>query len=482
LQRRRVNKKNQKALLKVKRWRKETGMAGLFALSADPTVYRGRFSEDLFWETFYQQHLGEEYAGLSISDGQTIRVQTHRGLFRSTFGTNFETLRSPGTVLTEGIGYCGSSREPFLVDSKMGEWSICFSGNIINRVELINHFKTLGHIFEKRTEEISDIEVIAKLIAQGEGLVDGIKKMTKAIRGTYSLLILTTKGIFAVRSPSGHWPLVIGKKEGAVAVASEPGGFNNFGFKLYRDVKPGEVILLKDGRLETRDKIPAEKIQICSFVWVYTAFANGVFEGVPASLVRKRLGAALARCDIERGFIPDIVAAVPDSGRFHAIGYHQEFCHQINERRINRVPFYDEVLLKYAYAGRSYTPQTKKARDREAHIKIVPAGEDYSGKIVVICDDSIVRGTQTQTNLVPKARALGIKEVHFRISNPELLSHCPWGKTTQRGECLAERMPNIEDRVRFLGVDSLFYNTIDDLVAAIGLPREQLCVDCSLPS
>lgn len=450
-------------------------MAGLFALSTDPAVYQGDFLDDLFWGTFYQQHLGEEYGGLSVREGQDIRVQTHRGLFRPAFAANLSRLKG-----TEGIGYCGSNREPFLADSKMGEWSICFSGNLINRAGLIRHFKSLGHIFEKRTDEISDIEVIAKLIAQGEGLIDGIRRMAKAINGTYSLLILTKEGIFVARSPNGHWPLMMGAKKGAVVVASEPGGFRNFGFKPCRDLKPGEIVLLKDGKFETKDTIPTEKIQICSFVWVYTAFANGVFEGIPASVVRKRLGAALARRDIEKGFIPDIVAAVPDSGRFHAIGYHQEFCRQVNEGQITRVPFYDEVLLKYPYAGRSYTPQTKEKRDREAHIKIVPAGEDYSGKVVVICDDSIVRGTQTQTNLVPKARALGIKEVHFRISNPELLSHCPWGKTTQKGECLAERMPKIEDRVEFLGVDSLAYCTIDDLVAAIGLPREQLCVDCSL--
>lgn len=452
-------------------------MAGLFALSTDPTTYRDKFLDDLFWETFYQQHLGEEYGGLSVRDGPTLKIQTHRGLFRPAFSANLSGLNG-----TEGIGYCGSSREPFLVDSKMGEWSICFSGNVINRPELIEQFKSFGHIFEKRTEEISDIEVIAKLIAQGEGLIDGIKRMTAMIKGTYSLLILTKKGILAARSPDGHWSLVIGLKQGAVAVASEPGGFSNFGFKPSRDLKPGEIVLLEKGRLETKDTIPTEKIQICSFVWVYTAFANGVFEGIPASAVRKRLGANLARRDIEQEFIPDIVAAVPDSGRYHAIGYHQEFCRQVNEGKIKKVPFYDEVLLKYPYAGRSYTPQTKKARDREAHVKIVPAGEDYSGKVVVICDDSIVRGTQTQTNLVPKARALGVKEVHFRISNPELLSYCPWGKTTLRGECLAERIRDIANRVKFLGVDSLTYNTIDDLVEAIGLPREHLCVDCSLAS
>lgn len=449
-------------------------MAGLFALSIDSKIYRDNFLEDLFWGTFYQQHLGEDYVGLSTYHSEReekIKVRTHRGLVRPTFSQDLAGLEG-----SEGIGYCGAVREPFFVDSRIGKFSLCFSGNVINRPQLIEQFKNAGHTFERG----DDVETIAKLIGQGEDMIDGIKKMAEKIKGAYSLLLLTEEGIYAARSPNAHWPLVIGKKEGAVTAASGSAGFNNFGFKLDRDLKPGEIIFLKDGRYETKEIIPIEKIQICSFLWVYTAFPNEIFQGIPVSWVRKRLGATLARQDIERGLIPDIVVPVPDSGRFHAIGYHQEFCRQMNEGKIKRVPFYDETLLKFPYAGRSFTPQTQEARDQEARIKLLEAGEDYRGKIVVVCDDSIVRGTQTQTNLVPKLRATGIKKIHFRISNPELRSHCPWGKTIKKGETLVSRMPSIKDRVRFLGIESLEYNTIEDLVVAIGLPKEQLCVDCSL--
>jgi len=449
-------------------------MAGLFALGVDPKVYKGDFLKDLFWGTFYQQHLGEQYGGLSTRKNQEIRIQTHRGRFRDTFENGLAGLEG-----TEGIGYCGTVREPFLVDSKIGKLSLCFSGNIINLQELVDEFKSFGYIFERGGD---DIEVIAKLIAKGTDVVDGIKRMTQEIEGAYSLLILAKEGIYAARCPSGHWPLVVGGKKGAVVVASESGGFNNIGFKLVRDLKPGEIVLIRDGVLEQQEIIQAEKVQICSFVWVYTAFPNGIFEGIPASLVRKRLGAALARRDIEKGFISDIVAPVPDSGRFHAIGYFQEFCRQIIEGKIDRMPFYDEILLKWPYAGRSFIPQEKERRTIEAHIKMLISGEDYTGKTVVVCDDSIVRGTQTRTKLVPKLRELGIREIHFRISNPELLSYCPWGKTTKKGETLASHMPCKEDRIKFLGVEGLEYNTIEDLVQAIGLPRSNLCIDCALPS
>jgi len=456
-------------------------MAGLFGLSINPESYEGNFLEDLFWETFYQQHLGEQYGGLSTYDGQKIKIQTHRGLFRYTFQNNLAGLEG-----TEGIGYCGHIREPFLIDSKIGQLSACFSGNIINRQKLVDEFKSFGHIFERGGD---DIEVIVKLIAKGKDIIDGIKTMTQEIKGAYSLLMLTKEGIYVARCPTGHWPLVIAEKKGAAAVSSESGGFKNFGFKLVRDLKPGEIVLLKKGEWRTVDIIQGEKIQFCSFVWVYTAFPNGVLEGIPVSEVRKRLGATLARRDIENGFIPDIVAPVPDSGRSHALGYHQEFCRQIMEGKIKKIPFLDEVLLKYPYAGRSFTPPEEKDRRLEAYIKILASGEDYTGKVLVINDDSIVRGTQTSENLVPKIESMGFKEIHFRISNPELLSPCLYGKTTRGGELFAAAIPLKTERIKFLSskaqdkniVRSLEYNTIQDLVEAIGLPREQLCVECDLP-
>jgi amidophosphoribosyltransferase len=446
-------------------------MAGICALSIRPDIYKGDFISDLFYETFYQQHLGEEYSGLSTMKNREIKIRTHRGLFRSSFANDLEGLGG-----TEGIGYCGHTREPYFTNSRLGKFSLCFSGNIINLAELISRFKNFGHTFERE----DDIEIIAKLIAQGRSFVEGIKIMANEVKGAYSLLILTEEGIYVVRDPFGRWPLVFGEKEGAAIIASETVGFENRGFSLQGDIRPGEIIFLQKGHRLVVNKIASEKTQFCSFVWVYTAFVNDVFEGIPVSLVRRRLGAMLARRDIEEGFIPDMVAPVPDSGRFHAIGYFEEFCRQMMAGKIERIPLYNEVLLKYPYAGRSYTPQTQEARDLEAQLKIVSSGETYPGKEVVICDDSIVRGTQIGNNLVPKLRSLKFRKVHVRISNPELRSHCPWGKSTQRGEVLAARMPSVQDRVGLLGIDSLKYNTIDDLVEAIGLPRENLCVDCDL--
>ena len=449
-------------------------MSGFFAMSIDSKSYKGEFLDDLFWQTFYQQHMGEEYAGMATYQGSKINIRTHRGLFRPTFSEDMVGFEG-----TMGIGYCGDNREPILVDSKFGEFAACFSGNIINRDELVDRLKNNGHSFAWGGV---DIDIITKLTAQGEGIIDGIQKMNDEINGAYSLSILTPEGIYVVSDPSGRWPLVIGRKTGAVAATTDPCGFKNWGFSYQRDVEPGEIVLLKNGNAETKGGMQSTKTQICTFVWVYTNFPSAVFKNIPGSAVRKRLGAILAKRDINRGFIPHIVAPVPDSGRFCAIGYHQEFCRQINEKKIDRIPEYDEVLMKYPYAGRSYPRSNQAARNLEAHIKQVGSGEKYPGKIVVVCDDSIRRGTQIEKNLVPKLRSLDIKEIHFRVSNPDSLSYCRWGKTIQKGELLATRIPSIKKRIEFLGIESLEHPTVQELAEAIGLPLETLCVDCDLPA
>jgi amidophosphoribosyltransferase len=340
-----------------------------------------------------------------------------------------------------------------------------------------------GASFNYRTSRDLEIELIANLIAEGKDIVDGIRHMTEQIKGTYTLLILYREKIYAARSPDGHWCLTIGKKEGEVVVASSSAGFCNMGLEIEREVLPGEIISMKDGKWQSEAVLQKTEAQTCSFLSVYTDHPAGMFQGIPISLIRKRLGASLAQKDIEKGFIPDIVIAVRNSGGFHEIGYLQEFCRQVNLGIIKKVPIHDEFLMKYDYAGRSFTPLKKLKRELEAKLKLLISSERFQGKIViVVIDDSIVRGNQMVADLVPKLRMLGIEiEIHLRIANPELRSHCAWGKSTKRGECLAVRMPSLEERIEFLGVKSLVYNTIKDLVAAIGLPREQLCIDCSLP-
>jgi len=469
-------------------------MAGLFGVSAKGFVDEERFKRELFLGTLYHQHLREEYSGLAVSDGKRIKVQTHRGLFKPNFENNMEGLGG-----SEGIGYCGSNREPCLVTSKTGQWGICFSGNLRNKEELEKNLMNNGHVFEQTGKKITDVEIIIKLIAQEETILEGLKNLSQKVDGAYSILVITADGIYATRCPSAQWPLVIGKKNGTIAVASESGGFKNIGFEIVQDLKPGQIVLLKNGKFYSESIIEPDKVKICSFLWVYTSFPTSRIEGIPVSLVRKRLGAALARKDIEAGFIPHLVAPVPDSGRFHAIGYIQEFTRQLILGNINRMPLYDEILVKFPHIGRSYTPSSQQKRNRKADIKLLTSSETTEQLLeflkevstfleislkqleLVLVDDSIVRGTQSRSRLVPKIKSSGIDRIHLRVSNPELPSHCPWGKSTKKGELLVFRKPTLEERTKHLGVKSLRHNAISDLVDAIGLPEEKLCVDCDLP-
>lgn len=462
-------------------------MAGLVALSVDPEEFNGRFSfeETLMLLAFYHQHLGEQYCGFASYNEEVRRdISPQHGLVRPNFEGKMGCFSG-----TEAIGYCGSEREPFLGRSQTGKAAYCYSGALRNRDEILGNLFNDGCVLKYS----SDIEVIANVIARysslSEGnviakhssLLEGIEMaLLEGIKGSCSLLVLAEEGIYIALSPDGHWPMVIGEQKGAVAVASESTGFSNLGFSLARDLKPGEIVLIKNGKIETLRRPVPFGPQICKFLWVYTAFPCAVINGISVSEVRQKLGAALAQKDIQNGFIPDIVAPVPDSGWLHAIGYLNEFIRMMNNRWISRIPSLGLPILKYPYAGRSYTPPTQERRNLEAHIKIIECSGDFEGKTVVVVDDSVVRGTQIKANFGPRLRSLGFKEVHIRASNPELLSYCPWGNTTKQGETLADRIPDLEERARYLGVESIRYNSLQDLYEAIGLPEEALCVDCAL--
>ena len=423
-------------------------MCGIFAISAKDNII-----DDLFLGTFYLQHRGQKYCGLSTCAGEGIKIRTHRGLVRETFTKDLGGLG--GKI---GIGHTSlADRQPIKLDSKMGEFTICFEGNIINRQELTDELKKNGHSFYTD----SDIEIIAKLIAQGDDFVDGIEKMAERVRGAYALIILSKGKIYAARDKYAFRPMVIGRRDGAVVVTSESCSFVNLGFTIERDVKPGEILEIEDSKHETKKIIPAEFTQYCSFEWVYTANVASTIDGLPVDIARRNLGAALARrypVDV------DIVTAVPNSGIGHAIGYAQE----------SKIPF-DNVFIKYDYASRSYTQPTQAERYREAKVKLIPVPAKIKDRSLVICDDSIVRGTQMKNDLTVKLRKNGVKQIHVRVACPPLRAPCMYGVATRSKKELAAHEKTVEQIKEYIGVDGLAYNTLEDLGQALGRPLDQIC-------
>jgi amidophosphoribosyltransferase len=427
-------------------------MCGIFAISS----VKDNIIEDLFLGTFYLQHRGQQYCGLSIFSGDGLKIRTHRGLVRETFSKDLAGMEG-----STGIGHTSlKDRQPIKLDSKMGEFTICFEGNVINAEELTADLKKQGHSFYTD----SHIEIVAKLIAQGDDFVSGIEAMAAKVCGSYVLAILSRGKIYAARDKHAFRPLIIGRRDGALAVTSESCSFVNLGFSIVRDVKPGEIIEVENGSFETKKIIPSDLIQYCAFEWVYTANVASTIDGLSVDIARRNLGAALAR---RYPVKVDIVGAVPNSGIGHAIGYSQE----------SKIPF-DNVFIKYDYASRSYTQPTQAERDREAKIKLIPVPAKIEGRSVVICDDSIVRGTQMKNDLVVKLRRSRVREIHVRVACPPLKAPCLYGVATRSKKELAAHEKSVEEIREYIGVDGLAYNTLEDISSSINKPLDQLCVSC----
>jgi amidophosphoribosyltransferase len=251
--------------------------------------------------------------------------------------------------------------------------------------------------------------------------------------------------------------------------------------EILRDVRPGEIVLIDENGFQTMGQVDSPRRAHCAFEWAYTASIDSVIEGVYVQEARNNLGKKLAQRDIdEGGLVADIVAAVPMSGIGHALGYHKR----------SKIP-YQEVFLYNRYADRSYTLSTQMARERMAKRKLSVLHYAVKDKRIVLCDDSIVRGTQIFYKVRDLKKA-GAKEVHVRVACPPLMYPCDFGISTRSYKELAARryletgnitsMQQLKDLEAWIaaqiGADSVKYNSLDAFVAALGIPGENLCLKC----
>jgi len=303
-------------------------------------------------------------------------------------------------------------------------------------------------------------------------------------------MILTENGIIAARDKHGRTPVIIGRKENAYAVASESSSFPNTGYETEYFLGPGEIVhITSDGYQRIRE--PEEKMQICAFLWVYYGYPPSYYEGINVDECRNRCGEALARRDSVQA---DFVCGIPDSGVGHAIGYSNERC----------IP-YKRAYSKYTPTWpRSFMPQNQSQRDLVAKMKLIPNKAVIGNKRMVFLDDSIVRGTQLKDSTAD-LRNSGAAEVHMRIACPPLLYPCQFlnfsqsrspmelagrkaifqiegkepGDVREYADPDSEKHALMVETIRKnLDLDSLMYQRLDDLVKAIGLPKEKLCTHC----
>jgi amidophosphoribosyltransferase len=444
----------------------------------------------LYYGTDYHSHLGTEYGGIAFIDENGMPLKKIHDIRNSQFKSKFyegsEKIQS-----NSGIGVISDKDpQPLSFESKFGPFAICCAGLVANRDELAQKLIKKGISFSELDRgEINTTELVAHLINQGNSIIDGIEKMYDEIKGSTSLLLLTKEGIYCSRDRYGVTPLVIGNKIDEVAVASETCSFNNMGFKIQKFVEPGEIVLINQKGIEEVKNGNNSK-KICAFLWIYTGFPASTYEGINVEKVRENCGRFLAKRDNVK---IDLASGVPDSGTGHAIGYSME----------SGKPF-RRVLVKYTPGyGRSYTPLTQEIRDHVALMKLIVNEDITKGNRIILCEDSIVRGTQLKNFTIIKLIDAGTEEIHVRPACPPLMFPCIYNLSTRTTKELAARKAiralegkDIEDVSKYLipkseeyenminwiaedlGATSLRYQLLDDMVKAIGLPKEKLCLYC----
>jgi amidophosphoribosyltransferase len=338
---------------------------------------------------------------------------------------------------------------------------------------------------------INTVELVAKLINRGENLVDGIKRMQDDIEGSVCTLILTAEGIYAARDRYGRFPLAIGQRDeaGELVIATEASAFPNLGYSLVKFLGPGEIAMLSLRGIRVMNPGGQQK-QVCAFLWIYTGDPSSVYEGVGVENARERCGMAMAKND---DVTADFVTGIPDSGIGHAMGYAMG----------SGIP-YRRPLVKYTSGyGRSYTPPSQDIRDLVATMKLSAINEVIKNNRMIVCDDSIVRGTQLKNYTIKKLWDNGAREIHIRPACPPLMYPCRYTSSTRSilelasrraikaleghdiekiDDYLDHRTEKYRDMVEWirndLNVTSLKYLNIEDMIEAIGLPEEQLCLYC----
>lgn len=463
-------------------------MSGFFGVAS-----KNQCVMDLFFGVDYHSHLGTRRGGMAVYGKNGFNRSIHN-IENSPFRTKFERDidEFEGNL---GIG-CISDNEaqPLLVNSHLGSFAITTVGRVNNLEELKEECFSRGtsHFLEMSGGVINPTELVAALINQKNSIVEGIRNAQEKVKGSMSILLMTSEGIYCARDKFGRTPVIIGKKDDAYCVTFESSAFLNLGYHHVKDLGPAEVVFINSDEMIQKQK-PSDKMKICSFLWVYYGYPTSTYEGVNVEVMRYQCGDMLARRDNVQ---PDSVAGVPDSGIAHAVGY------------ANRSGYpFTRPFIKYTPTWpRSFMPQSQGQRNLIAKMKLIPVQDLIKDKSLLLIDDSIVRGTQLRETTEFLYNS-GAKEVHVRPACPPLLYGCKYlnfsrsnselDLITRRviqdfeGEDVSDEIlkkyadpdsqeyQNMLDEIcKRLKFTSLRYHRLDDMIASIGIEPCKLCTYC----
>lgn len=458
-------------------------MSGLFGVAS-----RKNCMDDLFYGTDYHSHLGTEFAGLAVQGNQTHRA-IHRiahGQFKNLF---YEFKENYAGQM--GVGAISNrDPQPIVVQGRFGTFAIVTNGLINNADELAHRLVQEGVTFSEILDgRLNQTELVAKVVAQKADPVSGIESVLAKIEGSVSLMLMTEEGIYAACDREGRFPLTVGARDGTVAAASETCAFPNLGLEVRKYLTAGEIAFFSSEGLQDVVAGPGAPA-ICSFLWIYTGYPASSYEGVSVETVRERCGQALSRKDTVEA---DLASGVPDSGTGHAVGYAME----------SGLPFRRPLVKYSAGYGRSYTPPSQEVRDRIAKMKLISIGDICKDNRLIVCEDSIVRGTQLKNLTIQKLWQADAAEVHIRVACPPLMFPCRYNISTRsidelaarraiaalEGEPAGDISPYLEPQgehyrrmVEWIRKDlnctSLTYLTLEEMMQAISLPNTNLCTYC----
>ena len=465
-------------------------MGGFFG-----TVSKTSCVTDLFYGTDYNSHLGTKRGGLATYSEEKGFIRSIHNLESTYFRTKFEGEldKFKGNA---GIGIISDTdAQPIIINSHLGRFAIVTVAKVANIQELEEELLSQNmHFAELSSSNTNQTELIALLIIQGRTFVEGIENVFNHIKGSCSMLLLTEDGsIIAARDRWGRTPVVIGRKDGAYAATSESSSFPNLDYEIERYLGPGEIVRMYDDHVDQLRK-PNEDMQICSFLWVYYGFPTSCYEGKNVEEVRFTSGLKMGQTDESE---VDCACGIPDSGVGMALGYAEG----------KGVP-YHRAISKYTPTWpRSFMPTVQSKRDMIAKMKMLAVHDLIQDRSILLIDDSIVRGTQLRetTEFLYDS---GAKEVHIRPACPPLVYGCKFlnfSRSSSEMDLITRRViarlegtedvseevleqytdpesekydQMVEEIRKELNFTSLRFNRLDDMLEAVGIPKEKLCTYC----
>ena len=418
------------------------------------------------------QHRGQESAGIAaFNSNEGLKYYCGMGLITDVF-RDYEIQNLEGSMAIGHVRYSttGQSKlensQPFVIDFGDGFIAMAHNGDIVNSDELKQELIDEGFYFRSD----SDSEVICYMLKKehydnNKDVLEAIEAVCKKLVGSYALTILVDGELYGVRDPMGIKPLAVAKRDDEFILASETVAFDVINAEYIRDIVPGEIIYFKNDEINSHmlESAGTCKISHCMFEYVYFARPDSTIDGKNVYQTRMNIGAQL------RKLYPidaDLVIPVPDSSIPAAIGY----------SRASGIP-YGEGLIKNRYVGRTFIMPTQEERELAVRLKLNPIKEAIKGKKIILIDDSIVRGT-TSKKLLDLVKEAEPAEIHFLVGCPPVISPCYYGVAMATKKELIAANYSTEEIRQQLNIDSLGYITLEALVEAIGMPKDDLCLGC----